>query len=102
MAEITLEQIYQLAIRAGLGEEGARAVVAIAKTEGGLKGATGDQDIGGSFGPFQFYAGGQLPNYAKALGMTPGEAAWYAQNHPEHAAQWALRGYLGTAIKNGL
>lgn len=99
---LTLQNIGQIALQAGLGQEGARVAMAIAQTEGGLAGAVGDQAIGGSFGPFQFYTGGMLPAYAKSLGVALQEAAQIATQYPEHAAAWALSGYLGQAIKAGI
>ena len=99
MAAITLMDIYQIARKAGLDDEGARAAQAIALTEGALSGQVGDS--GQSFGPFQFYTGGQLPNFAAALGSSVDHAAQVAQTNPTMAAEWALTGYLGNAIKQG-
>lgn len=100
---MTLDDIYRIARQQGLSDEGARAAVAVAKTEGGLTGAAGDNNM--SFGPFQFYGGGgQLNNYAKQLGMTWQQAGEYVRQHPADAAQWALRagGYLGDTIRGGI
>ena len=99
MAAITLLDIYQIARKAGLDDEGARVAQAIALTEGALSGQVGDN--GQSFGPFQFYTGGQLPAFAAALGSSVDHAAQVAQTNPAMAAEWALRGYLGNAIRQG-
>jgi hypothetical protein len=99
---LTLQQVGQIAYQLGLGEEGAKVAMAIAQTEGGLGGAVGDQSIGGSYGPFQFYTNGQLPAYAKALGVSTQEAGQIAIQYPEHAANWALSNYLGMAIQAGI
>jgi hypothetical protein len=94
-----LQYIHDSAIKAGLGEDGARAAMAIAATEGGMTGAVGDN--GQSFGPYQFYVGGQLANFAREHGMSMQEAGQYIQTHPQEAVDWALNGYLGNAIKQG-
>ncbi len=96
---MTLQDIYRVARASGLDDEGARVAVAIAQTEGGLSGAVGDN--GQSFGPYQFYTQGMLPGYAAALKTDVRSAGEYARQHPDHAAQWALSGYLGQAIKQG-
>src|SRR5215475_4429586 len=97
-----LALIGQIALQAGLGTEGARAAQAVAQTEGALYGAVGDVRGGGSYGPLQFYAQGMLPVFASALGVSPEEAKQIVTQHPETAVQWALRGYLGQAIRDGL
>jgi hypothetical protein len=98
-----LARIYRDALAAGLTEEGARVAVAIAKTEGGLGGAEGDTDKGGSAGGFQLFFGGGMGNaYAKAQGITEAEARARLLKDPHSANNWALTGYLGAAIKQGL
>ena len=97
-----LALIGQIALQAGLGTEGARAAQAVAQTEGALYGAVGDVRGGGSYGPLQFYAQGMLPVFASALGVSADQAKQIVTQHPETAVQWALRGYLGQAIRDGL
>src|SRR5215475_2216829 len=97
-----LALIGQIALQAGLGTEGARAAQAVAQTEGALYGAVGDVRGGGSYGPLQFYAQGMLPVFASALGVSADQAKQIVTQHPETAVQWALRGYLGQAIREGL
>ncbi len=97
-----IEQIGNLARQLGLGEEGARAVMAIALTEGGMTGAIGDVAGGGSYGPFQLYAQGQLPNYAASKGISVAEAIRLIQQNPLDSVRWALSGYLGNALKEGM
>jgi len=77
------------------------AAMAIAKTEGALNGQVGDN--GQSFGPFQFFRGGQLPNFARALGVSLAEAGHIAQAEPDVAVRWALQpgGYLGDVLRSG-
>ncbi|MCR4341035.1 MAG: hypothetical protein NUW01_14230 [Gemmatimonadaceae bacterium] len=96
-----LDQIGQIG-RGILGEEGAKVTQAIIVTEGGLGGAVGDLKGGGSYGPLQFYWQGQLGNFAHDLGMSLQQAAQYAQQHPLEAVKWALNGYLGNAIRDGM
>jgi hypothetical protein len=99
---ITLDDIYKIARAQGLDEDAARVAMAIAQTEGGLSVDDGDLDIGGSYGPYQFYRDqGQLVNYARALGVDQDTAAEYARQRPDLAAAWALQGYLGGAIRAG-
>ena len=97
-----LQRVYRDAIAAGLGEEGARVAMAIAQTEGGLGGAVGDLDGGGSFGAFQLYAQGQLPNFARAMGISVEKAKQLLRNDPHAANEWAFKTYLGTAIRSGM
>lgn len=97
-----LAYIGRSALKAGLGYEGARVAQAIGVTEGGLTGDTGDLSSGGSYGPFQFNAGGQLPQFAAALGLSLAEAKQVIAANPQTAIDWAMRGYLGNAIKKGL
>jgi hypothetical protein len=95
-----LSAIGQLALKAGLGRAGARAAQAVAVTEGALTGKKGDN--GQSHGWFQFFEGGELPNYAAAHGWNLDQAKAVIASNPEHAAEWALNGYLGKAIKDGI
>lgn len=92
--------VYQEARAAGLDDEGARILVAVTETEGGLTGALGDQ--GQSRGPFQFYEGGQMPGFR----------AWVRQqgiqgdpNELVHdvrlATRYAASTYLGRAVAAG-
>lgn len=98
-----LSQVYRDALSVGLGEEGARAAVAIAQTEGGMGGAEGDMDQGGSAGTFQlFFGGGQGNNFATAMGLGEAQAKALLRENPHVANAWALTGYLGQAIKTGL
>jgi hypothetical protein len=98
---VDLNDVVTQALQSGLDVEGAMVAAAIAKTEGGLGGAVGDR--GSSFGPFQFYTGGQLPNFARAMGVSLAEAGQLARTRPDVAVQWALQpgGYLGEAIRAG-
>ena len=97
-----LSRVYSDALKAGLGEEGARAAAAIARTEGGYGGAVGDLAGGGSFGTYQLYAQGQLPNFAAAIGTTVENAKKILAADPHAANAWAFASYLGGAIKEGL
>jgi murein DD-endopeptidase MepM/ murein hydrolase activator NlpD len=91
-----------------LGDQGQKALQAVLITEGGLNNARGDQ--GHSAGPLQFYGGpkgGQLNNFARAMGLGLEEAKAYVEQHPLEAVQWAIGtpsnpGYLGRAIADGL
>lgn len=96
-----LLEVGNIALQAGLSPMAAMAAMAIAKTEGGLNGAVGDN--GQSFGPFQFYSGGQLKNFARDLGISMAEAGRVAQTDPARAVAWALRpgGYLGDTLRRG-
>ncbi|HKA83089.1 MAG TPA: hypothetical protein VKD21_04465 [Acidimicrobiales bacterium] len=97
--DTALQQVYQDALASGLDEEGARAAVAVAATEGGYTGNLGDN--GQSAGTFQLYSGGQLPGYASSQGMGTQQAIAYLQRNPHAANRWALSGYLGNAIRRG-
>lgn len=99
---LTIKDIQDLALELGLGSQGAQVAAAIFQTEGGMTGKVGDQSIGGSYGPFQFYTKGQLPAYAKAKGLSVQAAGEYARQNQIDAAKWALSGYLGDAIKQGM
>ncbi len=94
-----LDQIAAVARQAGLNDDGVRVLLAIIKTEGGLGGAVGDQ--GNSYGPLQFHRKGQLPNYAKARGMSVDAAAEKARTDPVDAVKWAVSAYLGDTIRAG-
>lgn len=88
-----------------LGEQGQKAIQAILVTEGGMGGAVGDN--GQSFGPLQFYTGGQLANFAQQHGMSMADAGQYVRAHPDQAIQWAIGtpdapGYLGAAVARGV
>lgn len=100
-----MNNIYNIALRAGLNDEGARVARVIAQhVEGGMTGAVGDRDRSpvGSHGPFQFYGpGGQLDNFARDRGLSLAAAGQYARDNPAVAAEWALKGYLGRAIRAG-
>ena len=98
---MNLNDVGNIALQAGLSPQGAYAAMAIAKTEGGLNGGVGDN--GQSFGPFQFYTGGQLKNFAQAMGVSMAEAGQIARTEPEVAARWALQpgGYLGDTLRTG-
>lgn len=91
---------YQEARASGLDDEGARILIAVTETEGGLEGAIGDQ--GQSRGGYQFYEGGQMPGFR----------AWVRQqgiqgdpNDLVHdirlTTRYAATGYLRRAIEAG-
>lgn len=91
---------YEEALASGLDEEGARILVAVTETEGGLTGNIGDQ--GQSRGGYQFHEGGQMPGFR----------AWLAQqgiqgdpnvlvNDIRLTTRYAATGYLGRAIAAG-
>lgn len=87
-----------------LGPDGQKVLQAVLTTEGGMSGAVGDH--GQSFGPLQFYSGGQLANFASQHGMTQAAAGRYVVEHPDEAIQWAIGtpdkpGYLGGTIARG-
>ncbi len=93
-----LNLIGEAAQRRGLDPGVVRA---IATVEGGLGGATGDAGL--SHGPFQFYfGGGQGNNFARDMGMTDQQAQQYIQQNPMAAVNWALDGYLGNSIRQGM
>lgn len=97
----TAQQIVQMAV-SQYGPSAGPVVAAMLQAEGGLGGVTGDNNQ--SFGPFQFYAGGQLPGFAQARGVDPATAGQLARTNPLDAAQWALspQGYLGQALQQGV
>ena len=92
-------QIMQQAVDK-IGPAAGPVVGAILLQENGLGGQAGDN--GQSFGPFQFYTGGQLPGYAQARGLPLAQAGPFAQQNPLDAASYALDTYLGTALRQGL
>jgi hypothetical protein len=96
-------QITEMA-RAQYGDAAAPVVAAILMAEGGLSGGIGDrnQHALGSRGPFQFHPGGQLANFARDHGVDLATAATMVDQNPMAAAQWALRTYLGQALRQGM
>lgn len=96
-----IQQIGALASGIG-GPDFAKAAMAISASETG--GGANLSEIGGTGaqGPFQFDPGGELRNFAKFLGVTVDQAGAIARSQPMLAAKWALEGYLGDAIKQGL
>lgn len=102
---ITLDEIGQVAVAAGLDLEGAQVAMTIAQGEGGMSGSVGDG--GTSFGPFQFHyyvANGStlFDKWAAFIGETDWKKAGnYAILHMDVAAAWALNGYLGASIRAG-
>lgn len=98
---IGLGDIYDLAFSILKDEDMAKAATAIALVEGGLGGAVGDRESGGSYGPYQFHRRGMLPYFAKHLGVDIDTAAEVARTNPMAAAEWALKGYLGAALRKG-
>src|SRR5262245_4147439 len=91
-------------IAAPFGADSQKALQAILVTEGGMSGARGDK--GQSAGPLQFYAGGQLANFARQKGLSLDDAMTYVERNPIEAVQWAIGtperpGYLGAALKRG-
>jgi cell wall-associated NlpC family hydrolase len=93
---------------AGLGEEGAKAAVAVLKTEGGWQGKPNLTDAaragGTSEGGFQLNFGGQNPGvqFAQAMGMSNAEAVAYLRQNPLAATDFWLQGHLGKTIKEGM
>ncbi len=99
--ENKLQIARQMALQAGLGQDGADALLAVLLTEGGLTGAVGDQ--GQSRGPLQFYGGGGMLNtLAREMGMGVQDAGDWVDQNPDQAIQWAIQGYLGDAIRQGM
>jgi len=96
--EKRLAQVYHGARANGLDTEGARAMVSVAKTEGGLYGAVGDK--GTSFGPFQLHIGGEFDNFQKWVrdNNIPGDPRQLA-NDIDIATRFAASTYLGNTIK---
>lgn len=97
-------RIYQVGLQEGLDAEGARVLVAVSETEGGLFGAVGDTNKNplGSRGPFQFYEGGQMPAFRSWLreNNIAGDPNVLV-NDVDLATRFAARTYLGRAIKLG-
>jgi hypothetical protein len=102
-----LRQVYRDALAAGHDEEGAKAAMAVALTEGGFGGAVGDRDRGkGSGGTFQLFFGqgnftGMGNALARELGMNEDELLEQLSANPHAFNSWVLKGYLGQAIKAG-
>lgn len=97
-------EVYRQARANGLDDEGARILVAVTETEGGLTGAVGDTHLNprGSRGPFQFYEGGQMPGFRSWLQQQG------IQGDPDVlvndialATRYAATTYLGRAIAAG-
>lgn len=99
--QAALAQIGELASTLLGSPEAAKVVQAIVKLENGLTGLVGDVAGGGSYGPFQFYAAGQLPAFAKWLGVDVNTAKQKARDIGL-ATKFALETYLGDAIKAGM
>jgi hypothetical protein len=92
--------VGQAAQLSGASAEAIRVLQAIAKSEAGLGGAVGDN--GTSFGAFQFHIGGQLNNFANAMGLSLSEAGEYARTHISEVTEYAVNNYLGKAIQAGI
>lgn len=85
----------------GGGEFGrAAAAISASETMGGK--LLVQQGGTGAMGPFQFDPGGELRNFARDLGVSMAEAARIAVSEPMKAAAWALNGYLGDALREGI
>lgn len=93
-------QAYRTARASGLDDEGARILAAVLETEGGTRGAIGDQ--GQARGGYQFHERGEMPGFR----------AWLQQqgiqgdpNQLVHdldlTTRYAATGYLGQAIAEG-
>lgn len=98
--EKRLARVYEQSVASGLDDEGARVMVAVAKTENGLFGAVGDQ--GTSFGPFQLHVGGQFDNFVKWVkeqGIQGDPRA--LANDIDLATRFAAENYLGRTIRQG-
>jgi hypothetical protein len=97
-------ELTQMAV-AKYGPTAGPIMAALLRAEGGLGGAIGDTHISrvGSHGPLQFYGGGgQLNNFAAALGVDLETAGRVARENPQRAVQWALENYLGNALQTGI
>jgi hypothetical protein len=88
------------------GDEGERQLNTTFDVESGWNGAIGDKNLSpvGSYGPLQFYGGGgQLNNYAAALGIKDlVQAGKQVQANPLDAIKWALNNYYGNALRAGM
>lgn len=93
--------VYWIGRLVGLDDEGARAAVAVVITEGGRGGAVNPTDPGGSYGPLQLSWFGQLPNYARYLGVSLQDAAYQAIHDEGGVIAWGLSNYLGNTIAAG-
>lgn len=91
---------YQEARASGLDDEGARVLVAVTETEGGLTGAIGDQ--GQSRGGYQFHEGGQMPGFRAWLTKQgiQGDPNTLV-NDIRLTTRYAATGYLRQAIEAG-
>lgn len=96
-----IRQIQSLATDMG-GDDFGRAAASISAAE--TSGGTNLSEIGGTGakGPFQFDPGGKLQDYAQYLHMSMRDAGDYSIQNPLEAAKWALEGYLGDAINQGI
>lgn len=93
-------EVYREARASGLDDEGARILVAVTETEGGLAGAIGDQ--GRSRGPFQFHEGGQMPGFRAWLGQQGIQGDPNTLVHDVRlTTRYAATTYLGQAIAAG-
>jgi hypothetical protein len=95
-----IRAIEQLGAQIG-GRDFGRAAAAIALSEG-ADGDLSQRGSGGARGPFQFDPGGELQNYARYLHESIEQAGDDAGQYPLEAAGWALKGYLGDALRSGL
>jgi hypothetical protein len=93
-------RIYQRARASGLDDEGARVLVAVSETEGGTRGAVGDN--GQSRGVYQFHEKGEMPAFRRWVAQQgiEGDPNQLAVD-PDVATRYAAEGYLGQAIARG-
>ena len=91
--------VADAAKNAGLDEEGTKAALSVLRQEGGYTGAVNPKS--GSVGALQFAPKGELANFARSINRTPAEASALLQQAPMAGVDWALRGYLGNAIREG-
>lgn len=84
---------------AGLSPDETKAAIAIMAQEGGWNGTPGDG--GASHGALHFYDKGQLQAFARDMNMSPAAAGQLLDQAPMAGVDWALRGYLGQAIRAG-
>lgn len=104
---ITLANIRIAAQNAGLNTEGQMVAQAIAYAEGGLDRVNPWPDAEHySFGPFSLFYGtpghyGQLYRLAQSLGLDFNGVVNWVREHMQDTAEWALKGYLGNAIREG-
>lgn len=81
------------------GDDFAHIINAITHIEGGLENPVGDD--GHSFGPFQFYDGGQLPGFASYLNTDIESAKQIATSRPDLVASYAFT-YLYPVYEQGV